>query len=112
MDKLSNYQKIIEKVFLDFQNLLDTESNREILLSLDAERGQYLLISDAWEEGSRYYQTLMHVELKADSSVWLRLDATDLELGETLIKHGIERKDIIAAFYSETMRKYMKESLM
>ncbi|MEM6297578.1 MAG: element excision factor XisI family protein [Bacteroidota bacterium] len=111
MDKLTHYQEIINNVFLGFQKLLNKEVNREVLLSMDTERGQYLLISDAWEEGRRYYQTLMHIELKMDTSVWLRLDATDLELGQTLINHGIARKDIVAAFYSETMRAYMREVL-
>ncbi len=78
---------------------------------MDTKRRQYLLISDAWENGRRYYQTLMHVELKSDTSVWLRLDATDLELGQTFINHRIARKDIVAAFYSETMRAYMREVL-
>jgi len=107
MDKLNSYQKIIEDVFSHFQKLIKkTDKSREILLSIDQKRGQYLLVSDTRKEGDRHYQTLMHVELKHNSVVWLRVDITDLELGQELVKRGIERKDIIPAFHSETIRKY------
>jgi uncharacterized ferredoxin-like protein len=72
----------------------------------DAKHGQYLVLTDGWEESVRQYTTVVHIEVKNDATIWLRCDATDLEIGETLIEKGASRVDIVPAFFSPQMRSY------
>lgn len=106
MDTLTNYQQIVAEVLNEINTKLTNQKDRETLLSIDHQHGQYILISDGWEDTKRYYNPIVHIEIKPDNSVWLRHDNTDLEIGQELVDRGIARKDIVLAFYSPQMRKF------
>jgi hypothetical protein len=106
MDKLNLYHQIAAEVVTEIAGYLATLPDREAMLMTDTNHGQYLVLTDGWEESVRQYATIVHIEVKPDATVWLRCDATDLEIGETLIQKGIQRMDIIPAFFSSQMRKY------
>ena len=108
MDKLTDYQKIIEQTLIEIRNLVAKDTECEALLCIDTLRGQYILMSDGWVNGNRYYNSVAHIELKPNSEVWLRCDNTDLEIGQQLIDKGIAKTDILPAFYSPQMRKFVK----
>lgn len=108
MDKLANYQKIIEQILIEIRNLVAQDVECEALLCIDILRGQYILMSDGWVNGQRYYHTIIHIELKPNNEVWLRCDNTDLEIGQQLIDKGIAKNDILPAFYSPKMRVFAK----
>jgi uncharacterized ferredoxin-like protein len=106
MDKLSLYHKIATDVVTEIAAQLSTIPDREALLMTDNIHGQYLVLTDGWDESVRQYNTVVHIEVKTDATIWLRCDATDLEIGETLIEKGATRTDIIPAFFSPQMRSF------
>jgi XisI protein len=106
MDKLSLYHQIVAEVVTEIAGHLAHIPDRESLLTTDMNHGQYLVLTDGWEGSVRQYATIVHIEVKSDATIWLRCDATDLEIGETLIQKGIQRTDIIPAFFSPQMREY------
>jgi hypothetical protein len=111
MDKLTQYQQIIEKTLIKISQMLAKEDDYESLLSIDHIRGQYILMSDGWEDGKRHYQPIIHLETKPNAEIWLRCDNTDLEVGQDLVSQGVSLKDIQLAFYSPQMRKYAQKAL-
>jgi hypothetical protein len=87
--------------------LLQNDKEFEAILAIDHTRGQYILMSDGWVNTERHYHPLIHLELR-DNMIWLRCDNTDLEIGQELINEGVDKKDIIPAFYSPEMRKFVR----
>ncbi len=110
MDKLAHYQELIEKKLLEIQAMLAQDEDCEALLCIDRQRGQYILMSDGWYKGNRHYHPIVHLEIRPDGEVWLRADNTDLAVGNSLIEQGIEKRDLVPAFYSPTMREYAQKA--
>jgi XisI protein len=106
MDSLIKYKKIAHKVVSLVVEKISNLENYEAILSIDPIRGQYLVMSDGWDGIERNYATLVHIEVKKDAKVWLRIDATDLEIGKELLKEGVLPSDLVLAFHSSQMRKY------
>lgn len=110
MDKLVFYQKIITQTLTEISEMLAKDKDCEALLCIDPTRGQYILMSDGWTNGKRYYHSVVHLEIRQNGEIWLRADNTDLEVGKTLIEQGIDKNDIVPAFYSPLMRQYAKSA--
>ena len=108
MDSLEKYKEIITEIINEVYEKLDNLENIEAAVSIDSIRGQYLIITDSWEDSQRHYSPLIHIEVKDNFEVWLRCDNTDLEIGNLMIERGIDKKHIIPAFYSPKMRKYIQ----
>jgi len=102
---MDSRNQIIEQILLEISQIIDNDIDMESILSIDAERGQYILMSDGWAESKRFYHPVVHLELKKDGIIWLRCDNTDLGIGEMLIEKGIPKNEIIPAFYSPQMRE-------
>ena len=106
MDKLIKYRKIAHSVITEIAQKLISSNVTESILSIDENRGQYLVLSDSWDGIERSYGPLVHIEVKEDAKVWLRYDGTDLEIGQELLDKGISTKDLVLAFHSPQMRQY------
>ncbi len=106
MDTIKSYKKIAHKIVVDVVQKLSHNDGFEAILSIDAERGQYIVMSDGWNGIERHYAILVHIEVRSDTKVWLRIDATDLEIGQELLNNGVSPKDLVLAFHSPQMRKY------
>lgn len=110
MDSLIKYKEIASKIVTLIANKASNLENFEAILSIDSARGQYLVMSDGWDGIERNYSTIVHIEVKKDAKVWLRIDATDLEIGKELINEGVLASDLVLAFHSPQMRKYSNYS--
>lgn len=106
MDKLIHYQDVARQIITEVAAKLRANDRQETLLSVDAEHGQYLVLSDSWEGIERQYGPLVHIEVKTNAKVWLRYDGTDLEIGQDLLDQGVLPTDLVLAFHSPQLRKY------
>jgi hypothetical protein len=98
---------MIEQTLTAIYYLVAKDTECEALLCIDKLHGQYVLMSDGWVNGQRYYHTIIvHIELRPTAEVWLRCDNTDLQIGQQLI--GIAKDEILPSFYSPAMRKFAK----
>ena len=105
MDTLINYREIAQSIVSDIAQKLSSQ-DFESILSIDQQRGQYIVLSDGWDGIERNYGPLVHIEVKPNAKVWLRYDGTDLEIGQQLLDRGVLASDLVLAFHSPQMRKY------
>lgn len=107
MDKVKTYRALIKKILSEIAADFRKSGQWEILEAYDDERGQYLLFTDGWKGNSRDYGCFMHFEVKDDGKIWLRRDGTDLNVGQMVLDENVPKSDIVPAFRSPSMRKYM-----
>lgn len=72
------YKQIIKNTLVSVQETLLALKDIEVSLSFDHQRSEYILITDVWEDGKRFYYPLIHISLKNNQEVWLKCDNTDL----------------------------------
>jgi hypothetical protein len=106
MDKIIQYKQIARQIIEEVLSKLEQIKAYESLLIIDEEHGQYLLMTDGWDNVERNYGPLVHIEVKPDGKVWLRYDGTDLEIGQELLDKGVYPSDLVPAFHSPAMRRY------
>lgn len=81
-------------------------------LIMDEKQHNYLLLTNGWLRGSRFYGILIHVELKEDGKVWLHDDNTDLVVVDWLLERGIPKKDIVLGWHTPSMREDTEFAVM
>jgi len=106
MDKLAYYRSCIQTLLENQsqskpRNIPDLE-NQLIFVST---RDHYQLIRVGWEGLERIYYVVLHFDIK-DGKVWLQRNATELEVGEELIKMGVDREDIVLGLHPPYKRPY------
>jgi hypothetical protein len=106
MDKLTDYQTIIEDVFQDFLNIHrePLEKNGiETLPVLDGDHGRYLILRSGWHDKERIQHVLVFIRL-VGGKVWVEEDWTDFDFVGRLLDEGIPQEDIVLAFHHPAMR--------
>lgn len=105
MEKLSRYRAIARKIILDLgaqKNRPDKPIRYQVVA--DEETGNYLLVRNGWKGSTRFYNTLVHIEVRSDATVWLHQDNTDLVIADMLLDAGIPPKSIVLGFHTPAMR--------
>ena len=102
---IAQYRQIIEKIFQDYAEFLDTDRQIQIELVLDQKCDRYLLVETGWQNGYRIYGTLLHIDI-IDQKIWIQHDGTEDGIADELVAAGIPQKQIILAFKSPEIRPY------
>jgi len=105
MEKLNDYRGIARKIILDLgarKNKVESPIRYQVVT--DDETGNYLLVRNGWKGSTRFYNTLVHIEVRKDATVWLHQDNTDLIIADMLLEAGIPSKNIVLGFHSPAMR--------
>ena len=102
---IAQYRPIIEKIFQDYADFLDTDRQIQIELVLDQTRDRYLLVETGWQNGYRIYGTLLHIDI-IDQKIWIQHDGTEDGIADELVAAGIPQNQIILAFKSPEIRLY------
>ncbi|MBD2337188.1 XisI protein [Calothrix sp. FACHB-156] len=105
MDSLTQYRQIIEKVFQDYADFLQSDDAVQVELVLDKERDRYLLVETGWENGYRIYGTLLHIDV-IDHKLWIQHDGTEEGIANDLVAAGIPKKQIVLGFRPPEQRKH------
>jgi XisI protein len=103
MEKL-NYREAIEKIINDFSTMV-VRSGSEVEIIRDREGGHYLVILVGWNDRSRVYGTVIHLDIK-DDKIWIQQDRTDPGIARDLLEAGIPQSAIVLAFQSPELRKF------
>ena len=106
MDKIIKYKQIAQIIVDEVLEMMKNVDNLETFEVNETAKGHYVLMTDGWENTERSYGPLVHIEVKENGKVWLRYDGTDLEIGRQLLEKGVEKEDLVLAFYSPAMRKH------
>lgn len=105
MDKQLKHKKIVQELMDELIAFFPDDSYVELLPIVDEKNGQYLVYSDGWENRKRDYACFFHVEVKSNGKVYLRHDGTDLDIGNELVRKGVDKQDIVLAFMSPFRRE-------
>lgn len=105
MDKLTKYQSCIQELLTRYANEDKGNSDVEVLLIFDVERGHYQWMNVGWEGFDRIYRCAVHLDLR-DSKVWLQQNLTDQNPAAELMEMGVAREDIILGLQPPYKRPY------
>ncbi len=109
MDKLTNYQKVVEEILRYYHRLSLTNPNPvvEDQILIDHENGHYQLLHVGWEGLKHVYGCPLHIDIK-DGKIWIQRDLIDIEGGIAgeLTNRGVPKEDIVLAFHAPYKRPY------
>lgn len=105
MDKLENYQTIIEKILLEYAAIPYRFGDIKTEAIFDRARDRYILMDIGWENNTRIHETLIHVDI-INGKFWIQEDNTDQPIARELLTAGVPKDDIVLAFHAPEMRKY------
>ena len=74
-------------------------------LLYDPQKQHFLIYTIHWDDDRRQYGCYLHIEVKADSKVWIQHDGTDLAVADAFVERGIPRDQIVLGFRSPFYRK-------
>lgn len=105
MDKLTQYEKIIQQLLEEYAAIANQDPEIETQLIFDREHYHYQLVNVGWKNQRRVYGCFLHIDIK-DGKVWLQHNGTENEVGEDLANLGIPKQDIVVGFHSPFKRQF------
>lgn len=106
MDKLDKYKEILQSLILKYAGYKSRYSVDETVPICDNEHGEYLLYEIGWgaDGNTRTHRPIFHFRIK-NGKVYVEEDNTDANIVGQMMDLGIEKQDIVLAFYSPSHRK-------
>ena len=105
MDKLAQYRQYVQTLINHYAEDDVSDDEVEVQLILDTERDHYQWMNVGWQELSRIYRTIIHIDIK-DSKIWLQQNLTDQNPAEELVAMGVPREDIVLGLQPPYKRPY------
>ncbi|MBE9226198.1 XisI protein [Phormidium sp. LEGE 05292] len=82
-------------------------SQTEVQLIFDTERGRYQVLNIGWQKLTRIFGCIIYVEIK-DSKIWSERDETEIGVANELVETGVPKQNIVLAFKAPYKRKFTK----
>ena len=105
MDKLNHYRQIIHQTLIPYSQIIYSNADIQNRLACDPQNGQYLIISEGWQNGQRYHDCLIHLEI-INGKIWVQCDNTEDGITHELLNAGIAKEDIVLGFHEPKVRQY------
>ncbi|MEG3927049.1 XisI protein [Microcoleus sp. D3_18a_C4] len=105
MDKLAQYRQYVQTLISHYAEDDVSDDEVEVQLILDTERDHYQWMNVGWQELSRIYRTIIHIDIK-DGKIWLQQNLTDQNPAEELVEMGVPREDIVLGLQPPYKRPY------
>ena len=105
MESLKHMREAVMAVLNELAEPPVTHGEVEIERVFDTVRDHYQLVSVGWYGKERVYGAFVHLDIK-NEKIWVQLNNTDVELGERLLEHGIDRGQIVLGFQSPERRPF------
>ncbi|UZQ54902.1 XisI protein [Trichothermofontia sichuanensis B231] len=107
MDKLTKYQKLIERILTEYVELTKRRPNPDIetFLIVDQAKAHYIWMNLGWQNGERITGMTVYVRIR-DGKFWIEEDWTENGIATDLIGEGVPQEDIVLAFHEPKMRQY------
>ena len=71
----------------------------------DEKHDKYQLLAVGWEKNERIYYIIFHADI-IGGKIWVQEDNTEEGFANLLLKKGINKQDIVLAYYPESHRKF------
>ena len=109
MEKIAKYKSAAKAILTEITNRKNrSRRSANYQLIADDNSGNYLLLRNGWQLGTRLYGIIIHIEVKDDGKVWLQQDATDLVVADLLLEKGVANDDLVLGFLTPAMREDME----
>jgi len=106
MAVINQFPDIVKDILAEIYNRYEShKDDTRYQLITDDNTQNYLLLRDAWEDDSRYYGIIIHIEIKADGKVWVHDDNTELIVVDRLLERGIPPKSMVLGWHPPSMRE-------
>ena len=105
MDKLAQYRQYVQTLMSRYAEDDVSDDEVEVQLICDTERDHYQWMNVGWQELSRIYRTIIHIDIK-DGKIWLQQNLTDQNPAEELVAMGVPREDIVLGLQPPYKRPY------
>lgn len=99
-----NYPEIVQEI-LERHAKNGSKRQTEVRVLFDTERDRYQVINIGWQELTRVFGCLIHVEIR-DGKIWIERDGTEVGVANELVEAGISKQDIVLAFKAPYKRKF------
>lgn len=71
----------------------------------DEKKGKFQLLAVGWEGSERVFQVIFHADLVGER-VWIQEDNTEDGLANLLLERGVEKSDIVLAYFPDYHRSF------
>jgi hypothetical protein len=106
MDKILNYQSILEKFLEDEAAITYAHHEIEKKVIVDKKRNHFQLFFIGWEKDKFYHDIILHFDIKENAKIWIQQNNTELQIADELIARGVSREDIVLGFRHPKVRPY------
>ena len=104
MGKVIKYKSIAKQVILDtLKPDTDTDPVKSQFI-IDEKNGHFIVLMNGWQDESRFYGCLLHIEVKENGRIWVHEDRTDQIIVDKLLERGIPKSDMVIGFHAPIMR--------
>jgi hypothetical protein len=105
MDRVETYRQLAKEAILSYEKFLlsPPPPSYQVDLSLDDERGQYILRRIGWSDGKRFRYTDLHLAIR-NGKIWIEEDWTEDGIATWLLEHGVPKEDIVLGFQPPELR--------
>lgn len=107
MERVNILQKAIIAAYEDYAAYLrgTNYSTVDYQLILDEKNQHYQLVAVGWEQDNRIFYIIFQADIIGDK-IWIQEDNTEEGLAALLEEKGIEKKEVVLAYFPEYHRKY------
>jgi len=104
LEKISRYRSIIKQILSQYAAYKPSHGEIEIQTLFDLESNHYQVLGVGWNKKERIYGCSIHLDIK-DGKIWIQINNTELDIGQTLVEMGVPKEDIVIGFQPAYIRK-------
>lgn len=105
MDKLANYQQIIQQLLTDYAQNKPTYGEIEVELIFDTQRHHYQIVHLGWQHKRWIHHCVMHLDIR-NEKIWIFCNSTEHDIAADLIELGVPSQDIVLGFQPPFVREF------
>jgi hypothetical protein len=95
--------KYIQQLAQNYMQALGNDLEYQAII--DLKNNHYQLVRLGWANRQFFYQTLLHLDIKADGKIWIQQNNTEILVGENLSQQGVLLSDIVLGFRPQYLRE-------
>ncbi|MFB8788617.1 MAG: XisI protein [Potamolinea sp.] len=104
MDKLANYQQIIQQLLTDYAQNKPAYGEIEVELIFDTQRHHYQIVHLGWQHKRWIHHCVMHLDIR-DEKIWIFCNSTEHDIAAELMEFGVPSQDIVLGFQPPFVRE-------
>jgi len=107
MERIDFLRKTIIQSMTEYAQYLSGSNlpKVEYQLITDEKHDIYQLLAVGWENNERIYYVIFHADL-IQGKVWIQEDNTEDGFANLLLEKGVDKKEIVLAYYPDYHRQY------